>query len=132
MRLASLGNGRELCGQKRIMFSLNENNNYQVYTLSIDMRKGIEGLCGIVRSCQCNPTDGRVYVFANRSRTLLKMLHWERGGYVIYYKRMEQGRLSRTMFSKEAPLLHGIRWDELVLLVEGIRTGVKRRKRYNI
>lgn len=113
------------------MFSLNENNSYQVYTLGVDMRKGIESLCGIVRTSNSNPTDGSVYVFANKSRTLLKLLHWERGGYVIYYKRMEQGRLSRTMFSAEPPVFQAMRWDELVLLMEGIRPNVKRRKRYN-
>lgn len=114
------------------MFSLNENNSYQVYTVGVDMRKGIESLCGIVRTTKSNPTDGSVYVFANKSRTLLKLLHWERGGYVIYYKRMEQGRLSRTMFSTEPPVFQTMRWDELVLLVEGIRTNIKRRKRYNL
>lgn len=113
------------------MFSLNENNSYQVYTLGVDMRKGIESLCGIVRANNSNPTDGSVYVFANKSRTLLKLLHWERGGYVIYYKRMEQGRLSRTMFSTDPPAFQTMRWDELVLLMEGIRPNVKRRKRYN-
>lgn len=98
------------------------------------MRKGIESLCGIVRANKSTPTDGSVYVFANRSRTLLKLLHWERGGYVIYYKRMEQGRLSRTMFSSgssEPPAFQAMRWDEIVLLVEGIRPHIKRRKRYN-
>ena len=113
------------------MFSLNENNSFQVYTRGVDMRKGIESLCGMVRTNKSNPTDGSVYVFANKSRTLLKLLHWERGGYVIYYKRMEQGRLSRTMFSPGSPAFQAMRWDELVLLVEGIRPNIKRQKRYN-
>ena len=63
----------------------------------------------------------------------MKLLHWERGGYVIFYKRMEQGRISPIVFHDTGKTLfmHD-RWDEMVLLVEGISGSVKRRKRYNI
>ena len=54
------------------------------------MRKGVESLCGIVRTSHMNPLNGDVYVFTNKSRCLLKMLHWERGGFVVYYKRFER------------------------------------------
>lgn len=115
------------------MFCLNENNIYHLYSQGIDMRKGVEGLCGIIRTYQYSPTNQEVYVFANKSRTLVKMLHWERGGFVVYYKRLEQGRLSPSIFHhKNATAFIDIRWDEMVLLMEGIRLGIKRRKRYNI
>lgn len=115
------------------MFCLNENNIYHLYTQGIDMRKGVEGLCGIIRTYQYSPTNQEVYVFANKSRTLVKMLHWERGGFVVYYKRLEQGRLCPSIFHhKNAAVFIDIRWDEMVLLMEGIRLGTKRRKRYNI
>ena len=115
------------------MFCLNENNIYHLYTQGIDMRKGVEGLCGIIRTYQYSPTNQEVYVFANKSRTLVKMLHWERGGFVVYYKRLEQGRLSPSIFHhKNAAVFIDIRWDEIVLLMEGIRLGTKRRKQYNI
>lgn len=115
------------------MFCLNENNIYHLYSQGIDMRKGVEGLCGIIRTYQYSPTNQEVYIFANKSRTLVKMLHWERGGFVVYYKRLEQGRLSPSIFHhKNATAFIDIRWDEMVLLMEGIRLGIKRRKRYNI
>lgn len=115
------------------MFSLNESNNYQVYSMGVDMRKGVESLCCIVRSQSLTPTDGRVYVFMNRTRCRMKLLHWERGGYVIYYKRMEQGRLSRKMFLEEEKAgFHPMRWDELVLHMEGVYPSASRRKRYNL
>ena len=123
----------EFCRQKVLMFCLNENNIYHLYSQGIDMRKGVEGLCGIIRTYQYSPTNQEVYVFANKSRTLVKMLHWERGGFVVYYKRLEQGRLSPSIFHhKNATAFIDIRWDEMVLLMEGIRLGIKRRKRYNI
>lgn len=114
------------------MFNLNETNKYNLFTKGTDMRKGVEGLCGIVRTCHLNPSNGDVYVFSNKSRCLLKMLHWERGGFVIYYKRLEQGRLSNTVFKQNETVFKGLRWDELVLLIEGIGLGSKRRKRYNL
>ena len=60
------------------MFCLNENNIYLLYSQGIDMRKGVEGLCSIIRTYQYGPTNQEVYVFANKSRSLVKMLHWER------------------------------------------------------
>ena len=90
-------------------------------------------MCGIARSQSRKPSDGSVYVFFNRSRTLMKLLHWERGGYVIYYKRMEVGRISRKVFqSHEPPVFYELRWDELVLFMEGVYPSAARRKRFNI
>jgi len=115
------------------MFSLNETNQFMVYSHSVDLRKGVEPLCGIARSSGRKPTDGSVYVFFNRSRTLMKLLHWERGGYVIYYKRMEVGRISRKVFRQsDKPGFYRLRWDELVLFLEGVYPSAARRKRFNI
>ena len=95
------------------MFCLNKYNIYHLYSQGIDMRKGVEVLCGIIRTYQYSPTNQEVYVFANKSRTLVKMLHWERGGFVVYYKRLEQGRLSPSIFHhKNATAFIDIRWDE--------------------
>jgi hypothetical protein len=112
------------------MFSLNENHHYYLCTLSTDMRKGFNTLMGVITSnSTLRPLDGSVYVFVNRNRNTLKILHWERGGFVIYHKRLESGRLSKSLFKFEASF-RPIRWDELVLLVEGINPNTKRRKRY--
>ena len=104
-----------------------------MFTRAVDLRKGVDSLSILVRSNSLCPTDGSVYVFLNRSRTRMKLLHWERGGYVIFYKRMEQGRISPTVLhdTGKALFMH-YRWDEMVLLVEGISRSVKRCKRYNI
>ena len=115
------------------MFSLSESNNFMVCTSAVDLRKGVDPLSRMVRSNSMSPTDGSVYVFLNRTRTRMKLLHWERGGYVIFYKRMEQGRISHTVFqSDESCVFKQLRWDELVLLVEGICASSKRRKRFNV
>lgn len=83
------------------MFSLSESNKFMVCTSAVDLRKGVDPLSRMVRSNSMSPTDGSVYVFLNRTRTRMKLLHWERGGYVIFYKRMEQGRISHTVFQSD-------------------------------
>ena len=62
------------------MFSLNEGNRFVVCRVGVDLRKGVNGLCGIIRYLSLNPTNGDVNVFLNKSRTTLKLVHWERGG----------------------------------------------------
>lgn len=108
------------------MFCLNENNIYHLYSQGIDMRKGVEGLCGIIRTYQYSPTNQEVYVFANKSRTLVKILDWERGGLVVYYKRLEQGSLSLSIRTL-AYLFSTIRsaWDAYSLHLTCVRLSLQ-------
>ena len=95
-----------------------------------DMRIGVNGMCDQVRSVGLDPTNGDVYIFVGRTRKVMKLLHWERGGYVMYYKRLEQGRFHPRIFLRNGIGFRSMRWDELVLLMEGISPHVVRRKRY--
>lgn len=114
------------------MFSLSESNRYVVCIHGVDLRKGVDSLCGLIHYLSLSPTNGDVYVFFNKSRTTMKLLHWERGGYVVYYKRLERGRISHKIFLKEGLGFRSLRWDELVLLIEGVSLNIKRRKRYDL
>lgn len=117
---------------KKVMFNLSESNRFVLYQLPVNMRCGVDGLCRYIQFLNLDPTNGDVYVFANRTRTLLKLLHWERGGYAIYYKRLESGRITHTIFPRAVTAgFSSYRWDELVLLMEGISIRTIRRKRYN-
>ncbi|MCP4474365.1 MAG: IS66 family insertion sequence element accessory protein TnpB [Gammaproteobacteria bacterium] len=62
------------------------------------------------------PLNGSVYVFLNKNRNLIKLLHWEHGGYTMYYKRLEKGQFERPPF--EGALF--ISWSTLMMIVEGI------------
>lgn len=114
------------------MFNLNESNRMLMSQYPSDMRIGINGMCGKVRSVGLNPTSGDVYIFVGKARKVMKILHWERGGYVVYYKRLERGRFHSKIFLQEKDGFRPIRWDELVLLIEGISPKVARRRRYEI
>lgn len=94
------------------------------------MRKSFDGLCGLVSSgMQRSATSGEVFVFLNRSRTHIKLLHWESGGFVLYYKRLESGTFSLPTRSD----VFALEWSDLVMMIEGIHV-VKsiRRKRYSL
>lgn len=113
------------------MFNLNENNQFLISNAPTDMRVGVNAMCGKVRQAVGDPTDGKVYVFVGKTRKVMKLLHWERGGYVMYYKRLETGRLSPRLFPSDLHIgFREIRWDELVLFIEGISLNARRRKRF--
>lgn len=114
------------------MFNLNENNRFVMAQQPSDMRAGVNKLCGQVRSVGLDPANGDVYVFVGSSRKLMKLLHWERGGYAMYYKRLEQGRFHSKIFLRQGIGFRSMRWDELVLLMEGISPRVARRRRYQL
>lgn len=112
------------------MFSLNENNRIVMSQTPTDMRMGVDCLSGQVRRMGLNPTNGNAYVFVGRSRKVMKILVWEYGGYVVYYKRLEQGRFHPRIFLRQGVGFRSMRWAELVLLMEGISPKAARRHRY--
>ena len=96
------------------------------------MRKGFDGLSGIVRDAlQKDPLSGDVFIFFNKRRSQVKLLLWERDGFSIYHKRLERGTYelpSVTGYSTSVEL----RNDELMLILQGISLkSVQRRKRFD-
>jgi len=76
------------------MVALNETNADRVCCTPVDMHQVILRLCQFVRGNDFNPSDVCVYVFYNRPRNRIKLLHGERYGFVVYHKQMAQGCLS--------------------------------------
>ncbi|WP_280563513.1 MULTISPECIES: IS66 family insertion sequence element accessory protein TnpB [unclassified Chromohalobacter] len=59
----------------------------------VDMRKQIDGLALLVQEAmELNPFEAAVFVFGNRQRDKVKLLFWERNGFVVWYKRLERER----------------------------------------
>ena len=76
------------------MFSLNDSMRYLLYNRPTDMRKSFHTLSGIITDAMGqDPSNGNVYIFINRARDRIKLLHWEPGGMVLYSKLLEAGTL---------------------------------------
>lgn len=99
------------------MFSLSSSHTFLLYPKACDMRKSFNGLCGIVANELGRAAhNGEVFVFINRKNNQMKLLHWEPGGFVLYYKRLEQGTFAKAKGDRIQ-----ISWSDLVLMVEGIQ-----------
>lgn len=115
------------------MFSLSSSFRYYFYAVPTDMRNGFDGLCGLVhRELGRRPLSGEVYIFINKGRDKIKLLHWEPGGFVLYYKRLERGTFELPKVNILTKTCQ-ISWASLMLMVEGISVEKsKQRRRYFI
>ncbi|MBS1936682.1 MAG: IS66 family insertion sequence element accessory protein TnpB [Bacteroidetes bacterium] len=99
------------------MLALTSAHHYLLRKSPTDMRKGFDSLCGLVRDeLGRDPLSGEVFVFIGSRRDRIKLLLYESGGYVLWYKRLERGTL-------ELPKGDGavkITWAQLVRMLEGI------------
>lgn len=74
------------------MISFTQEQVY-LYSQAIDMRKSINGLSYLVSDLLDNPLqEGSLTLFYNRSRDKVKLLYWDKNGFVLIYKRLEKGR----------------------------------------
>ena len=112
------------------MFSLSSSHRYYLYYLPTDMRKSFDGLSGIVETALGKQVEGRgVYIFINRRRDKIKLLHWENGGLVLYYKRLETGTFSYPEQLTEPSNHRLISWPELVVMIEGMTLSKQRKNK---
>lgn len=95
------------------------------------MRKSFDGLSGLIRrQTSHNLLSGDVFIFINRRADRIKLLMWDVTGFALYYKRLEKGMFSKSVFSDNKMTIE-LTWSDLVMMLEGIEISeVKRRKRY--
>ncbi len=103
------------------------------YTRPTDMRKGFNGLSAIVREeFQCDPTDGSLFIFVNRRRDRMKLLHFTAGGFWLYYRLLEAGTFEEFKSQDNSCRLQ-IDATQLAMLLSGVSLAAsrKRRKRFS-
>ena len=100
-----------------------------LYTEPTDLRKGFDGLSGIVRSeLAADPLDGSLFLFINRRRDRLKILHFDGSGYWLYYRLLEAGTFE--VIGAEDKCIN-IDSTQLAMLLGGVSlVSVRRRTRY--
>jgi transposase len=91
----------------------------------VSLLKSIDGLCAEVeRRFAVDPMKGHVFLFLNRTRTGVKLLYWDTGGFVLTYKRLERGRFQVPVVRGDRAQLTGA---QLAALLEGIDLSRARR-----
>jgi len=107
----------------RPMFHLHSSLRYYLYPLPVDMRKSFYTLSGVVNSLMNQDVrDGGVFIFMNRHMNVMKILHMEYAGLVIYHKRLESGRFKLPIFDETTASI-SIEWKDLMSMVESVRPG---------
>ena len=97
-----------------------------------DMRKSFDGLHQLVRDyLQLDAFAGHLFVFASRRRDRLKILYWDRDGFAVWSKRLEEGTYAMPLGGSAEEQRREITAQELGALLSGIDLSrAQRRQRY--
>ncbi len=97
-----------------------------------DMRKSFDSLHALVREhLELDAFAGHLFVFASRRRDRIKILYWDRDGFAVWSKRLEEGTYALPLADCGAEHRREITAQELGALLSGIDLSTaKRRKRY--
>jgi transposase len=113
------------------MLHLSASQRYYLYRGDTNMRKSFDSLSGMVTTLmQAKVLSGDIFIFLNRRRNQIKLLHWEGDGFALYHKRLEKGTYELPVPScDEATMM--VSHQQLLLMLEGITlSSVRKRKRY--
>ncbi|HKK11825.1 MAG TPA: IS66 family insertion sequence element accessory protein TnpB [Flavobacteriaceae bacterium] len=104
---------------------------YYLYSYPTDMRRSFYTLSGMVTNQMGrNVQDGDVFIFINRNCTIMKILHMECGGLVIYHMKLESGHFRLPVLTSDSNT-HQTSWQELVTMVQRVFSEKKaNRKRW--
>jgi len=112
------------------MLTLPSSVRIYVASEATDLRRGFDGLSALTRSViGADPMSGHLFVFLNRRRNRVKILVWDRTGYLLLYKRLERGTF-RIAAAPVAGKRHvEVDAGELALMLEGLDLRNARRKK---
>lgn len=101
-------------------------------TTPCDMRRSFDGLYALVNGAmQLNAFEGHLFVFSNRRRDRIKILYWDRDGFAIWAKRLEEGTYAIPFTDEAGERRQEITAQELGAILSGIDLSqANRRKRY--
>lgn len=96
-----------------------------------DMRRGFDRLAEQAKQVtRKHPQSGHLFVFRSRRGDRLKALYWDKDGYILWYKRLEQGVFKLPKLAPDQASIE-LKASELAMLLDGIDlSSVKRVKRY--
>ncbi|HYQ59028.1 MAG TPA: IS66 family insertion sequence element accessory protein TnpB [Draconibacterium sp.] len=113
------------------MFALSTDLKFHLYNKATDMRKSFDGLSGIIQNhLGCNPCNGEVFMFINKTRDKIKLLHWQGSGFTLYYKRLEQGTFEIPRYAPGVGSVT-LSYTQLAMIIDGLSIkNLQKRERY--
>ena len=100
-------------------------------TALVDMRKGIDSLRAVVdQTLRGDPYSGHLFVFVGKSKDKVKILFWDKNGFVVYLKRLEQGRFQLPVV-REGQRHVDMDSTQLAMFLDGIDLNAKRLARWS-
>jgi len=113
------------------MFALTAENIFHMYSHPTDMRKSFDALSGLVRNnLGYNPINGEVFIFINKRRDKIKLLHWQGSGYLLYYKRLETGTFELPRYDASVGSI-SLSYAQMIMIMDGLSIkNLQQRKRY--
>jgi len=99
-----------------------------LFTGATDMRKGFDGLAALVMAAGEDVYSGDLYVFISRRRNRAKVLWFQKGGLILWYRRLDKGRFKIHL--PDAGDRAEIDATELTMLLDGIDFGRVKRPRH--
>ena len=114
------------------MLALSNARRYFLYRRPTDIRKGFNGLAGLVRNeLGQDPLTGDVFIFLSKRRIQVKLLQWDGDGFAIYYKRLERGAYELPAAAGASPGALPLTATQLQLILSGVvLKNIKMRARY--
>ncbi len=114
------------------MLALSTATRYFLYHQTTDIRKGFDGLAGLIRNeLGQNPLTGDVFIFLSKRRTHVKLLQWDGDGFAIYFKRLEHGAYELPADAAASTGARCVTATQLQLILSGVvLKNVKYRPRY--
>ena len=115
------------------MFTLSSSHKFHLYSKPTDMRKSFDGLSGLIQNTlDTNPCNGDVFIFINRRRDKIKLLHWQGISFTLYYKRLEKGTFELPEYDSSIGSIT-LNYTQLAMIIEGLSIkNIQKRKRYTV
>jgi len=101
------------------MKSIAEFQEFYIHRQPVDMRKNINGLAAIVEAdMKLDLKSPSLFIFANRRRTHMKILYFDRSGFALWFKRLEDSKFPWPTLSSQDTIVVSV--DDLQLLLDGV------------
>lgn len=105
------------------LFSVHESVNYYLYRRPVKMSKSFDSLAALIRTeLNRDIINGDVFLFLNRNRTMIKVLVYEKKGFSIFYRRLDEGCFQLPAITDEQ-ISYRMSTEQIMFLLTGVNLG---------